>query len=62
MKLRYVGSDPEGVDVVCSGVLLGMVKPDEVLEVPDEVYEAHAWSPDLWSKVTPVKKKKGDAE
>lgn len=57
MKVRYIGSDPDGVDVACSGQLIASgVKPDEVIEVPDEVYEAHGWSEELWAVVTPAKK------
>jgi hypothetical protein len=62
MKLRYIGpDDPEGVELVCSGVSYGVVKADEVVEVPDEVYKAHAWSEELWAEVAPPKSKKGDA-
>lgn len=60
MKVRYIGSDPDGVDVHCSGDYLGHVKPDEVLEVADEVFEAHVWSEELWAVVAPAKVKKGD--
>lgn len=57
MKVRYIGPDTDGVDVVCSGRLIASgVKPDEPIEVPDEVYAAHAWSEDLWSVVAPPKR------
>lgn len=60
MKVRYIGPDPDGVEVICSGTLMGTVKPDEVIEIPDDVYEKHAWSEELWAVVTPAKTKKGD--
>lgn len=61
MKIRYSGNDPDGVDVVCSGRRIASgVKPDDVIEVPDEVYEAHAWAEELWTQVTPVARTRGD--
>lgn len=54
MKIRYAGSDPGGVDVACSGRLIAAdVMPDDVVEVPDEVYRAHGWSEELWTVVEP---------
>jgi hypothetical protein len=60
MKIRYIGSDPDGVELVCSGTSYGVVHPDEVVEVPDEVHAAHGWSEELWAVVAPAKAKKGD--
>jgi hypothetical protein len=58
VKIRYIGSDPDGVDVVCSGrVIASGVLPDAVIEVPDDVYNGHGWSDELWAAVTPAKQK-----
>lgn len=60
MKIRYIGTEPDGVELVCSGTFFGVVKPDEVIEVPDEVHAAHSWSEELWAVVAAPKTKKGE--
>lgn len=65
MKLRYIGGDPDGVDVVCSGTRIAAgVKPGEVIDVADEVHGKHSWSEEIWEVVTAApataKVKKGD--
>lgn len=52
-KLRFIGDSPR--TVVCNGHPrggnLGTVEPDEILEVDDAVFLAHAWPESLWSEV-----------
>lgn len=42
--------------------LLGRsVEPDTVVEVDDDVFNAHAWPETTWAVVTPAKKKTSDS-
>jgi hypothetical protein len=61
MKIRYVGPDPAGVELVCSGRSFGVVEQDAVVEIPDEIYAAHAWPEANWAEVgTAKKQQEGD--
>lgn len=55
MKLRWKGDFT--TEVACSGVSYGVVEPDGIVEVPDEVYEAHGWAEELWAVVGTTRKK-----
>jgi hypothetical protein len=55
-KLRNVSPDTLSVP------LLGVtVEPDQVLEVPDGVYEQYAWPESLWAVVAAAKPSKSAA-
>ena len=52
-KLRNVSTDTLELR------LLGrVVAPDEVVDVPDDVFAEHAWPETLWAVVTPARKDK----
>lgn len=50
VRLRWL-ADYEA-DHVASGTPLGSTGPDEILEVPDEVFAGHVWPEELWSVVS----------
>lgn len=43
MKLRFLGDQPHEVSV-----LRRVVEPDELVDVPDDVFEAYVWPDSLW--------------
>lgn len=49
-KLRNVSPDTLELRLL-GGDLRFTVAPDEVVEVPDDVYKQHAWSEDVWTVV-----------
>ncbi len=64
-QLRFIGNRP--MEVVCNGHprggRLGLVEPDQLFEVPDEVFLAHSWPETLWSEVeVPEREKPEEAE
>lgn len=44
MKLRFLGDQPHDVRV-----LGRVVEPDELVDVPQDVFDAYAWPESLWS-------------
>lgn len=56
-KVRYRGSEPADVP------LLGRtVDPDEVVVVPDDVFESREWPETNWTVVSTAKKTAKDGE
>jgi hypothetical protein len=47
-KIRFVGAEPHIVPWLGPGCV---VQPDEVVEVPDEHYQAYVCQPGLWESV-----------
>jgi hypothetical protein len=57
---KYRNVSPAAVEVYCNahprGGPMGIVEPDGILEVDDEVARAHSWPESIWSEVNAPKK------
>lgn len=71
MRVRWIGppnpgpdGQEQGHEVTCAGRDLGVVKPGEVLDVPDDIAALVVFPDTLWEPVKAAKsitKKDGDA-